>query len=240
MTDTSEARRGVIKSERPGAMPFNGVACLVLRDITEADGPAFNDKTPQVLALVDGREHYFYADEVEIGDEAADNAKVRPENLSDRLMRPATADQAAWDAAERQSNLQGYEQYLLAYPLGTHAAEARMRRQQVAPGLPPLPPLPQAAQDIMAAQAPVVAKDEERNVPQNPNHPEYDLYRGAPKPGEDQGRSIPGRQPAADDEAGWKAASDMNTVVSLDDYVAKFPNGAHVDEAKRRRDTLTG
>ena len=44
--------------------------------------------------------------------------------------RQAQADDAAYAAAERVDTLEGYEEYLRAYPQGRHTAEARQRQQQ--------------------------------------------------------------------------------------------------------------
>lgn len=68
------SNEGVIATDRPAAAEFNGMACTVLRAVTEADGPAFNDKTPQIICLVDGREVYFYDHEVRPADQPVPDA----------------------------------------------------------------------------------------------------------------------------------------------------------------------
>lgn len=285
----NDTSRSVIKSERPAAAIYNGCACTVLREITPDDGPVFTDKNPQVLCLVDDREVYFYADEVVDDEEAAKNAKVRPDYLPPNLRaHAATPDQAAWDAASMNPTVQSIDAYLIAFPMGAHATAARQRRAQIAPGLPPLPPLPKAMTDNMPGQAPLIAKDEERNVPKTGNHPEYGesedqrkareaMGQAAPGdigPGKDEDRSAPRSSgnragettpsdlkrdtlgPAAgnveapkndanatasiDEENAWKAASDKNTVAALDNYINRYPNGAHTAQAQARKAVLTG
>lgn len=58
-----------IKTERPAAAPFNGMACTIVRKV-EAGDVSFYNQPPQVVVLVDGRELQFFADEV-IPDEKA-------------------------------------------------------------------------------------------------------------------------------------------------------------------------
>ena len=53
----------VIKTERAAAAAYNGMACEFLREVEESDA-AFTEKRPQIVVLIDGREVYFYGDEV--------------------------------------------------------------------------------------------------------------------------------------------------------------------------------
>lgn len=52
-----------IKTDRPGGAAYDGMACTIVREVKDGD-PAYNAKTPQVVVLIDGKEVYFYANEV--------------------------------------------------------------------------------------------------------------------------------------------------------------------------------
>lgn len=53
----------VIKSDRPAAQAYLNRPAKFLREVAEGD-PAFNGNAPQVVVLIDGKEIYFFADEV--------------------------------------------------------------------------------------------------------------------------------------------------------------------------------
>lgn len=52
-----------IKSDRPAAALYNGQVVQIVRKVRPPD-VAFKSETPQVVVLLDGRELYFYANEV--------------------------------------------------------------------------------------------------------------------------------------------------------------------------------
>lgn len=53
----------VIKSDRPACAPYLDRPAKFLREV-EAGDPAFSGNPPQVVVEIDGREVYFFADEV--------------------------------------------------------------------------------------------------------------------------------------------------------------------------------
>lgn len=53
----------VIKSDRPACAPYLDRPAKFLREVAEGD-PAFSGNPPQVVVEIDGREVYFFADEV--------------------------------------------------------------------------------------------------------------------------------------------------------------------------------
>lgn len=61
-----------IHTSRPEAAPYNGATVAFVRVVGPADGPAFNDATPQMIVRYEGNELYFYADEVSLSDEDQD------------------------------------------------------------------------------------------------------------------------------------------------------------------------
>ena len=67
-----------------------------------------------------------HADEARTRQAAREEAVRRAQEAA----RQAQADDAAYAAAQRADTVEGYEEYLQAYPQGRHAAEARQRQQQ--------------------------------------------------------------------------------------------------------------
>jgi hypothetical protein len=129
-----------IKTDRPVAAKYNGVACKVLRKV-ELPDVAFISKTPQVVVLIDGKELYFFTSEVIMNKDAAPATKT-PLPTFPTFGATSNADDAAWKSATTANTVAGYDNYIAQYPSGAHVTEAKMRRDALPPIKTEPPPFP--------------------------------------------------------------------------------------------------
>lgn len=146
----------------------------------------------------------------------------------DQPKPPQSADDAAWARALETDTLEGYREYLAAFPNGRHKDKA------------------QAEIDRYDDEA--WARAEQRNTiagyedyleawPEG-RHASKARERIEQMKAEAEARDRDTAERAAQEAADWQTAASQNTVASYETYLSKHPTGPNAAEATRRRDQL--
>lgn len=145
---------------------------------------------------------------------------------------PATADAAAWQAAESIDSVAAYRAYLGEYPKGLYAAAARIKLASLDAPAPPAPPAA-AGEDRdgerwREAQAGGSREYYEAYLQEFPKGrsaatARTELKRLARQEAEDKARA---------EKQAWDAARQANSEEALQAYLADYPSAPHAAEAR--------
>jgi serine/threonine protein kinase len=147
------------------------------------------------------------------------NQNVKINHAPETVPRPT--DEDAWKTAVRSGKVEDYNAYLVGYPFGSHAPQARQKIAQ-----------------LQAEQAIAEETDAWKTAEDTDTIDAYEAFLAKFPDGlhASQARQkiaqLQAEQAIAEETDAWKTAEDTDTIDAYKAYLAKFPNGTHAEEAE--------